>query len=427
MRRIFLILLIFLLSSGVCLAENSGPIYLIPLQGTINAEQFAFIDKSLHEAELANAELAIFQIDTLGGLVNSALKIKDRMMNTDLETATFVKGRAWSAGALLALAGQELYMAPSSSIGAAETRPNEEKYISALRKEFRATAEARGKNGELAAAMVDKDIAVEGISASGKLLTLTATEALNQGIADDLIKDYQQLLIAKNLRDKEVVEIERSTLEEFARFISSPVISGLLLLLGFIGLTMELVMPGFGVGGILAVLSFSLFFGGSMFTGAASWSLILLFVLGILLLGLEVLVIPGFGIAGISGLLAIFFSLFFFFPTSEIAFTVLATVAVLTVISAFLLIKKFGSSPFWQKISLGNSAEGYQSHSNQEKLLGKTGEVVTPLRPSGIAIIEEKRIDVVSEGNFLNRGTKVKVVNVSGSRIVVRALEKGAD
>src|SRR6056297_1845100 len=199
MKRKILIFLIFLFSLIMISSAAEAEIMHLQLNSEINNAEYTFINKNLNEAELNNFDYVILEINSLGGYVDPALKIRDRIFESEIEIITFVNGRAWSAAALIALAGEELYISPSASIGAAETRPNEEKYISALRKEFAATAERRNKNPEIAEAMVDASLEVEGIIEKNKLLTLTAAEALEYGIADYRAESLEVILENRNL------------------------------------------------------------------------------------------------------------------------------------------------------------------------------------------------------------------------------------
>ncbi|RCW45395.1 MULTISPECIES: nodulation protein NfeD [unclassified Halanaerobium] len=398
-------------------AEN---IYFINLEGTIDSSQYSFLKRGIKEAENSGADLLIMEINTLGGYVNSALNIRDLILNSSVKIDTFVNGRAWSAGALIALSGENLYMAPGSSIGAAETRPKEEKYISALRKEFAATAEKRNKDSLIAEAMVDEDIVIEGIIEKGKLLTLTAEEAVKLKIADQIVNSRDDLFFEKNIEISEINFITKSNIELVSSVLTNPIVSTLLLVVGFSGLIFEILTPGFGIGGTVGITAFLLFFAGHLFVGSAGWGLMLLFLLGIILIILEVFVIPGFGVAGISGIAAVMTSLFFFFPDKSTAVNVLAAVVIMTVLSAVILIKLLGVSKFWKRISLSADAEKYFSHSSRKDLVGKRGIAVTPLRPSGIIEIDSERLDVVSEGGFVDKEVKVEIISVIGSRIVVK-------
>jgi len=403
---------------------------MIPVKGKIDPGLVNLVVKGITEAENDGAKTVILEIDTYGGLVDSAVKIRDNILKTDLETVTFVSGRAWSAGALIALAGKKMVMVRGSSIGAAETRPKEEKYISALRKEFKATAEKRGKNSELAAAMVDADIVIEGISEKGKLLTLTAEEAEGNNIADLLVNDFNALLAELKLTDSRIITRELTSTEKIARFVTNPTVSAVLLSLGFIALIFEALAPGFGIGGTVGILALGLFFSGYIINGLASWGLVVLFLAGIILIMLEIFVVPGFGVTGIGGLLAILLSLYFTLPTPQIALSILAAVIVVSIAATVILIKLFGGSRFWKRISLGESQttdSGYIAHIDKSELPGSKGITLTPLRPAGIVLVNNERIDVVSEGGYIDKDKDVKIVSVSGSRIIVRELTKESD
>jgi len=425
--RLFLLVIIACLYIPTATVFAADTVYKLPVKGKIDPGLVNLIDKGITEAENMGVRTVILEIDTYGGLVDSAVKIRDSILQTDLETVTFVSGRAWSAGALIALAGEKLFMVEGGSIGAAETRPKEEKYISALRKEFKATAETRDRNPEIAAAMVDSDIVIEGLSKKGKLLTLTAKEAKENNITDFLVADFSALLVELGISDSEILTRELTSTEKLARFVTRPTVSAILLTIGFVALIFEALAPGFGVGGTIGILTLSLFFSGYIINGLASWGLVVLFLAGIILILLEIFVVPGFGITGIGGLIAVLGSLYFTFPTPQIALSILAAVMVLSILSAIILIKVFGGSRFWKNISLGESQttdSGYIAHIDKSDLPGTRGKTLTPLRPAGIVLINGERIDVVSEGGYIDKDKAIEIVSVSGSRVVVREIKK---
>lgn len=423
MRRKVLIFLIFLL---ILSFNNSvfaeAEVMHLKLDSEINNAELTFIDKNLSQAELNQVDFVIIEINSLGGFVDPALKIRDRILESEVEVITFVSGRAWSAAALIALAGEELYISPAASIGAAETRPNEEKYISALRKEFAATAEKRNKDPQLAEAMVDSALEIEGIIEKNKLLTLTAAEALEYRMADYSAKSLADIVANKNSDLSEINTIEKSNFEKIMGIISSPYISSLVLIVAFSALIFEALTPGFALGGTIGVISLLIFFASHIFSGAIGTGILVLFILGIVLILAEIFIIPGFGIAGISGITAILISLFFIFPNTTIAINVLLAVVVVTMVSAIFMLRKLGSSQFWQRISLENNSENYYSSSYKKDYLNKEAETLSKLRPAGTIRLAGKRIDAVSEGGFIEKGKKVKVISVAGSRVVVREI-----
>jgi len=407
--------------------RNINLIYHIPIKADIDPAMASFVENGIQEAEASNADLIIFEISSFGGLVDSAIRIKDAIIKSTIPTMTYVSERAWSAGALIALSGNELVMKEGSSIGAAETRPKEEKYISALRKEFSATAELRNKNPKVAEAMVDQDIEIEGLIEKDKLLTLTSREAMDNNIANATVIDYNDLINKYEFTDIEIVKLERSMREIFADIVTTPIFSVILLSIGFVALISEAIIPGWGIGGTIGLLSLATFFSGYLINGYAHWGLIVLFIVGIILMALELFVVPGFGITGIGGLIAIFASLYFFFPDPSTALGVMAAVLVISMVLLFILIKLFGVSKLWKNISLGESQSnegGYTSHSDQKKLIGEVGKALTHLRPAGTAEINGKRVDVITEGDYIDKDQMVKVIRVKGSRVIVKKIEE---
>lgn len=421
-KTILFFLILFLIFSFYSSGSAKAEVIHINLDGEINSAQFSFIDKSLKRAENIKADFMIIEINSLGGFVDSALKIRDRILESETRVITFVNGRAWSAAALIALAGEKLYISPSSSIGAAETRPKEEKYISALRKEFAATAERRNKNPKIAEAMVDASIEIEDLIEKDKLLTLTAAEALEFKIADYRLSSLAELAEVEEISLNQITKIEKTNLEKILGIISNPYTSSLLLIIAFSALIFEALTPGFALGGTIGILSLLIFFMSHIFTGSIGLGIVILFIVGIILILAEIFLIPGFGIAGISGITAVLSSLFFIFPNRTIAINVLLAVVVFTLIIGILMIKKFGSSRFWKKISLESSSENYFSSSSKKNYLDQKAKTLSKLRPAGTIELNGKRVDAVSQGSFIDKGQQVKVISVSGSRVVVRQI-----
>ncbi|MFW5979117.1 MAG: NfeD family protein [Halanaerobium sp.] len=423
-RKILIFLILLLTITFYNSAAAEAEVIHLHLDGEINNAEFAFIDKNISEAERLGSDFVIIEISSLGGYVDPALKIRDRILESEVEVITFVSGRAWSAAALIALAGEELYISPSASIGAAETRPNEEKYISALRKEFAATAERRNKDPQIAEAMVDASLEIEGLIEREKLLTLTAAEALEYEIADFSAASLSDLAGLREVSINEIRTVEKSNLERIMGIISSPYISSLVLIIAFSALIFEALTPGFALGGTVGIIALLIFFASHIFTGAIGTGIVVLFITGVILILAEVFVIPGFGIAGISGITAVMLSLFFIFPNTTIAVSVLLAVVLFTMIIAVIMFKKFGSSRFWKRISLVNSSKNYYTSSSKKDYLGQEAKTLSKLRPAGMIEIEGKRIDAVSEGAFIEKDKKVKVISVSGSRVVVKKISE---
>src|SRR5690606_34845138 len=238
-------------------------------------------------------------INTFGGRVDSATRIKDAVTAMPVPVVAFVTQRAWSAGALIALGARYVAMAPGTSIGAAEPRTADEKTISALRKEFEAAAEARGRDPLVAGAMVDADIEIEGLVEKGQVLTLSAQQARELNFIDFVGVRRAEVMEAFGVVASDWIDMEPNWSERVARFLTDPTVSSILLTLGFLGLLTEMTSPGWGVPGTGGVIALALFFGARFLAGLAGYEMILLFVGGLLLILLELFVIPGFGVAGV--------------------------------------------------------------------------------------------------------------------------------
>ncbi len=414
----FVFSFLFMLFSTNARAETA----FIPLHGDIDPGQATFLSRALSEAESRNVDKVVIEIETYGGLVDSALNMRDQIFEFPLPIVTLVNQRAWSAGALLAIAGDELFMVSGSSIGAAETRPQEEKFIAALSREFAATAERQGRDPDIAAAMVDLDREIENIIERGKLLSLTAGEAEELGFIEGRVESFAGFLAEKGWTEADLYNIEKTQLEVIAGLITHPIFTVILLTLGITALAGEALVPGFGISGTVGVLSLAIFFSAYLYQGYASLGLLALFLAGLILIIIEVFFIPGFGVTGIGGLGAIFVSLFLFIPDQTTALRIIVAVLILSTAGIAILLKIFGGSNLWKRISLDKSEtveEGYISRAEDEDLSGKEGRTITPLRPSGVAEIEGRRVDVVSQGDFIDKGEQIRVLSSKGSRVVV--------
>ena len=300
--RVMVLCLLVLVSSAAVLAAPI--VYTVPIQGEIEPGLAAFVARGLALAERSNG-VVLLEINTFGGRVDAATEIKDLVFKAEVPVIAYVSERAWSAGALIALSAPKIAMAPGSSMGAAEPRPMEEKTVSAVRAEFEATAERWGRDRRLAAAMVDASVVVEGLSEEGKILTLSAQDAVEYGMADLVAGSVHQVLSELGYESYELVRLEPHWAESIARFLTNSTISSLLLTLGFLGLVFEVMSPGWGVPGTAGLICLALFFGGRYVAGLMGWEAILLFLVGLVLILLEIFVIPGFGVAGVLGMISV--------------------------------------------------------------------------------------------------------------------------
>lgn len=408
-------------------SDVGSNVYLIDISGTIDEGLAVYVRRAVEAAERDGAAAILLEINTFGGRVDSATDIRDALLRTSVPVIAYVPDRAWSAGALIALAADEIAMAPGASIGAAEPRPAEEKTISALRSEFEATAQAHGRDPLVAAAMVDDRVAIEGLVAAGEILTLTARQAEEIGFIDLVAGSRGEVLAHFDLAGANLRETEPNWAERVARFLSDPTVSSLLLTLGFLGLLTEITTPGWGVPGTAALIALALFFGARLVTGLAGLEVVLIFLLGLGLLLLELLVIPGFGVTGILGIIAVLVSLFMSFPDIPSALAAIGAAAALTVIGAIFILRRMPESRLWKKLSLETRLEhpGFEEDDPDDPVIkvGATGEALSPLRPSGTVQVGEFRIDAVSDGAFIPAGAKVEIVRVVGNRVTVRRIQ----
>lgn len=423
--RVIRAILIFVLVAGVSVGAVAAPlVYSLPISGEIEPGLAAFVARGIQLAERHNG-IVLLEINTFGGRVDAATEIRDLILDARVPVVAYISERAWSAGALIALAAPQIAMAPGSSIGAAEPRPMEEKTVSALKAEFEATAERWGRDRQLAGAMVDADIVVEGLVEKGKILTLSAQDALDRGIADQIATSTSDLLRELGYDQYELVGLTPHWAENMARFLTNSTVSSLLLTLGFLGLVFEITSPGWGVPGTGGMLALILFFGGRYVTGLAGLEAILLFILGVILLVLEVAVIPGFGLAGILGLGSVFVSIVMAFGDWQIALLSLSVAISVSVVAMILLWGRIRKSRLWSRLVLTHeesSVAGYRAPVDYSHLSGKQGVTMTPLRPAGIALIDGDRFDVVSDGGFIAANSPVEVIEMEGTRVVVREL-----
>lgn len=429
-------------AAGDVTAQTSTPVvYVISIEGLIDLGLAPFLSRTIREANEAGAAAVLLEINTFGGRVDAAVVMRDALLNSPVRTIAFVNQRAISAGALIALACDTLVMTKGGTIGAAapvisgsgETKPADEKSVSYVRKEFRATAESRNRPPELAEAMVDADVEITGVIAKGKLLTLTTSEALDHKIAELTADTIDAALEAAGLLNPEVRRASQTWAETLVRFLTNPVVSSLLMSVGLLGLLVEIRTPGFAVPGAIGLLSLGLFFWGHWIVRLAGWEELLLVSVGVLLLALEVFVLPGTTVVGIAGGVALAAGLGMTLigagATVSVIITALGRVALsllVAIVGAFALLRVLPHLPFGRRLVLATGMQadlGYVSPPESDlHWLGRTGKALSPMRPAGIAEIDGARIDVVSDGGFIDAGAPIEVTRVDGNRIVIRPL-----
>ncbi len=474
--RLFLFFwLMLMFASGNLLARDKQKVYVIPVSGAVDPGMAAFFERTLTEYAKDPQALVVIEMDTFGGRVDSAFEIVDHLINIpQSKVISYVTKRAISAGALIALAANELTMKHNTLIGdcAPIIMSSEgpkmlgEKVQSPLRAKFRALAKRNGYPSLLAESMVtqemevylvefpDKKIYMDDVGfedlneteksriisrttivAKGELLTMDDTEAKQLGFSQVSTNTLEEMLVARGYTDYEIIRINENWSETFVRYISS--IAQVLMLIGLGALYLEYKSPGFGIFGIIGLICLGLVFFNQYFVGLANYTELLILIIGIMLLAVEVFVLPGFGIAGFAGLTTIGIALLlmlqdFVIPDpalpwqSDLLLKNLVQVLVSFIAAFFLTMFMFRYFlPRVSKVMSGPYLEGTlkESHVTQAAdkgiQVGDVGRADTYLRPSGKIVIGNKLLDAVTSGDFIEKGTTVRITKIDGNRIVV--------
>ena len=432
----------------------SDVVYRVPIEGIIDLGLPPFIQRTLEDAESNEATAVIFDINTFGGRVDAATQIKDAILGADILTIAFINRRAISAGALISLSCEKIYMTGGGLIGAATAvdmtgKKGSEKVISFMREEMASTAEKRGRSKEIARGMVDEDLTfthlviggdsikvddIEGRK-DGKLISLTTEQALKYKIADGTAENMEALLDSLGYSSFETIETAENWSEAIVRFLTNPVVASLLTTFGFLGILFELQSPGWGIPGFVGLTCLILSLSASYIAQLATMSDMLFVLTGLALILLEVLVIPGFGIAGLGGIGLMIYGLYLLLlPDIPVGEEVLGQAMdgfliglIGAVIGLVLLVKLMIKTKFWEQLTAPDTQkkeDGYSNTFGWESLQGETGNADTDLHPSGWVRVKDQRIFVVSEGEFIEEGKEIKILSVDGNRVLVRELTK---
>jgi membrane-bound serine protease (ClpP class) len=435
MRRWLSLTLAALPVLGLLAPAQSPTVYRIAVTGVVENGLAPYVARSIREAQSAGAVAAYLDIDTPGGRIDAAERIADDVRASRIPVYAFVNPRAYSAGALIAISSNGIYMRPGAVIGAATPVDGEgtkasEKMVSAMRAEFRAVAEQRGLDPKLAEAMVDENVEIPGVVRKGQLLTLSTGEAVRLGFAKGQVADEAALLAAIGHPGAQVVSTQPNWAEGIVRFLTNPLVAPMLLSLGILGLVFEIKTGAFGIGGLLSLVSLGLFFGSSFILGLAGWEEVLLLGLGLVALAVEVFIIPGFGVAGVVGTVAVIASMVLAMmgghPTSGDVAQALAVLGASLFITAAVIYAWLRHLPNSGRFSglllkgAGHRSEGFITAPSRPELVGLAGIALTDLRPSGTARIGHERLDVVTEGEYVAQGSPIQVVQSDGYRHVVR-------
>ena len=463
------IIIYFCIAFSISLAET---IYHIPIEGTIDLGLPPFIERSIAEAEENNARTIIFEVNTFGGRVDAATQIKDAILDSKVPTVAFINKRAISAGALISLSCEKVFMAGGATIGATtavdmQGNKASEKVISYMREEMAATAEKRGRDTYIARGMVDEELEfpnkvirefindgedidtiktkvyylvidgdtvivddIEGRK-QGNLITLTTEQSLKYKIADASLENFEAVLDTLGFSNLAVNKTTENWSENFVRFLTNPVVASLLTTFGFLGILFELQSPGWGIPGSIGLICLALSLSASYIAELATMSDLLVILMGMLFLMLEAFVFPGFGVAGVAGIIFILWGLYLLLlpdvPVGEEVLSQASNGLIIGIIGGLvglvLLFRAMTKTKFWRDLTspdIQKKEDGYVASFGWEKLIGEEALTETDLHPSGWINIGNERVFALSEGNFIDKDVKVVILSVDGNRVVVR-------
>lgn len=455
MRIYLTIFFAFFFFSSYINAENSEPIiYKINIDSEISPTSRIYLSNGLKEARKMSADEILLHLNTYGGTVVDADSMRSAILYSPIPVSVFIDNNAASAGALISIACKKIYMRRGANIGAAtvvndsgEKMPD--KYQSYMRSTIRATAEAHGKDTiiqgndtiykwirdpHIAEAMVDGSIYIPNVVDSGRVLTLTAQEAMKLGFCDGIAESADEVIQKyMHYSDYKIVEYKPSAYDNIKGFLMNPALQAILIMIIIAGIYFELQSPGIGFPLIAAVTAGILYFAPLYMDGLAQNWEIIIFVVGLILIGLEIFVIPGFGITGISGIVLVVLGLclallnnnnftFKDVETPDLSRSILTVLSgtILGFVAMIYLSSKIGSKGLFRKIALTTDLENSVSVEAEVKtLVGAEGEAVTVLRPSGKISINNEIYDAISETGFIEKGTKIKVNKVENTQFYV--------
>lgn len=433
-QNIIIAILLTFLNVSLLLASENKPalVYRFELKEEVTPGLARKFSKALTAAGQKKAALFIIHMNTYGGMLDAADSIRTAILNSGIPVIVYIDNNAASAGALISIACNRIYMRSGSSIGAA-TVVNEsaeampDKYQSYMRSMMRATAEKRGRNPKIAEAMVDPRIYIEGVNDSGRVLTFTATEAVKNNFCNGIAESFDEVLKAENMNISNVETYIPTLTDKIIGFLINPAISGLLILIMLGGLYFEFQAPGTIFPIAAAMVAAILYFAPLYLEGlAANWE-ILIFIAGLILLAVEIFIVPGFGVTGITGIacIATGFILsmvnnigfdFSFAPPGQLTKAAASALSgmVLSLVSIILLGSRIVKTSRFSKMVLNtsmNSVEGYKVNYSENSLIGQTGSAMTDLRPSGKILINNKIHNASALSGYIEKGSDVEVIS----------------
>lgn len=445
MRKLFLISCLIGLYPTLLHAQNEKKkVMVMEIKAEIDPRMSRYVKLALESAEKTHADYIIIDMDTFGGALNDAKEIVDMLMDEKRPLWVFINSDAASAGALISIACDSIYMSPGATIGAAtvvngtgEAAPD--KYQSYMRSIMRSTAEENGRDPRIAEGMVDENIVIDSLKQAGKVITFTTLEAIENGYCEAKVESIEEILKRNNVTSYAIEKFDLGISEKIIAIFLNPFISGILILVIIGGIYFELQTPGIGFPLFAAIVALVLYLVPYYLNGLAEyWEIIALFT-GIILLMLEIFVIPGFGVAGVAGITLTLVSLilimlnndFFNFEFVPLGDIIMATFATIGGITGGILLLFFGGARItktkaFQRIALNDTqqkSEGYTVNTLSDTLVGKVGIAYTVLRPGGKVIIDDQIYDAFTRGDYVEKGESIEVIGNEGITLKVKKVE----
>ena len=418
-------------------------VMVMEIKTEIDTRTNRYVGLALEHAKETKADLVVIEMDTYGGVMTDAKEIDDKIMAFEKPVVVYINSDAASAGALISIACDSIYMSAGGSIGAATVVSGDgekapDKYQSYMRGIMRSTAEVNHRDPRIAEGMVDESFAIPGIKKEGQVITFSTSEAIQNGFCEAKVESLDEVLKYNKIKDYEIDRFELDAADKIIEFFINPFISGILILVIIGGIYFELQTPGATFPILAAGIALVLYLIPYYLNGLAdNWEIIALFI-GLILIAAEVFVIPGFGVAGIAGIILTVCSLilimvnnnafdFEFVPPASILYAVAAAFGGLLGGICLLFVggSSIANSKFFKRIALTDAQEskkGYTSSFLKEPMLGKTGIAHTVLRPSGKVMIEGQVYDAFTRGEFIDKGKNIEVVGEDTTSLRVRSL-----
>ncbi len=447
MRKLLFGSLFFLVTLGALAQKTNAhttkaKVMVMDIKAEIDPRMLRYVKLAIEHAEQTKADYVIVDMDTYGGVLTDAKEIVDQLMGFKKPVWVFINSDAASAGALISIACDSIYMSPGASIGAAtvvegDGKAAPDKYQSYMRSIMRSTAEENHRDPRIAEGMVDERVVIDSIKQAGKVITFTTNEAIKYHYCEAKVNSIEEILKRNKIENYELDHFKLGTPEKIISFFLNPFISGLLILLIIGGIYFELQTPGAVFPLAAALLAIVLYLVPYYLNGLAEYWEIIALMVGIILLIAEIFIIPGFGVAGVAGITLTIVSLilimlnndffnFEFVPMGDIVRATLAAVGGLTggVLLLFFGGTKLTQTKAFKRMALTDtqeSAQGYSVNVSSKELIGKTGTAYTVLRPSGKVMIDDQVYDAFTRGEYVHKGEAVEVIATEGVTLKVRS------